>query len=167
MSNCGQLNTYHPRGQGEYAANIFYIVSLLLAKITISMMIMTIAQRTHRRMIQAIEILIGAWAITGLAVVFFQCQLPSPWDYISSSCIQRVRNTMLFPSETLLMPCSVYVLDIFLGRQHRNRHRSARHHGRKRPSNPNNLGKENPSYLRIWKSRFRHACSDMPNILFK
>ncbi|TQV90437.1 PTH11-like integral membrane protein [Cordyceps javanica] len=76
--------------QGQYAADILFIASLFCAKIATAMMTTTISQRSHKRMIQAVELLIALWAASGLFVVFFQCQLPNPWYYVERKCIQRV-----------------------------------------------------------------------------
>ncbi|OAA39933.1 hypothetical protein ISF_09835 [Cordyceps fumosorosea ARSEF 2679] len=76
--------------KGQYASDVFFIASLFCAKIATAMMTTSISQRSHRRIIQAIELLIALWAVTGILVVLFQCQLPSPWFYIERKCIQRV-----------------------------------------------------------------------------
>ncbi|OAA50749.1 hypothetical protein BBO_00696 [Beauveria brongniartii RCEF 3172] len=64
--------------KGQYTADILYITSLFFAKIVTAMMTMSISQRSHRRIIQVIELLIALWAVTGIFAVLFQCELPSP-----------------------------------------------------------------------------------------
>ncbi|ATY60490.1 hypothetical protein A9K55_005472 [Cordyceps militaris] len=80
----------HGALKGQYAADVLFIVSLFFAKIATAMMTGSISQRSYRRMIQAIALLIIVWAATGLLVVLFQCQLPSPWHSIQRKCIHRV-----------------------------------------------------------------------------
>ncbi|EFY91775.1 hypothetical protein MAC_02060 [Metarhizium acridum CQMa 102] len=75
--------------KGEYATDLLYIASLGLAKVSTAATVVNIAPRTHRNMIFGIGTAIIAWAVTGLIVVLFQCQLPAPWDVLSQSCIAR------------------------------------------------------------------------------
>lgn len=76
--------------QSQYAADVLFIGSLFCAKIATAMMTMSISQRSHKRVIQCVELFVLLWAGTGILVVFFQCQMPTPWYYIQTKCIHRV-----------------------------------------------------------------------------
>ncbi|KAJ4154142.1 hypothetical protein LMH87_010605 [Akanthomyces muscarius] len=76
--------------KGQYAADVLFIASLFCAKMATAMMTKSISQRSHKQIIQGIGLLIAVWAGTGILVILFQCQLPSPWYYIERKCIKRV-----------------------------------------------------------------------------
>ncbi|KAJ6784664.1 hypothetical protein PWT90_03227 [Aphanocladium album] len=88
--------------KGQYAADLLFIASLFCAKIATAMMTMSISQRSHKRIIQAIELLIALWAGSALFVVLFQCEMPSPWYYHEKKCIQRVEFWSYFSAANII-----------------------------------------------------------------
>ena len=118
-----------------YAADALFVVSMGLAKASLANTTSTLAQGSLKRIIQASEGLIGLWAVSALFAALFQCRLPSPWDYIEGTCIDRVgfappsaKHDGCIRLELILtLEC---LLDLFLHHEHRNRPRRHRRHDR-------------------------------------
>ncbi|KHO00279.1 uncharacterized protein MAM_02202 [Metarhizium album ARSEF 1941] len=75
--------------KGEYTADLLYVASLGLAKVSTAATVVNIAAWAHRSAVYGTGAVIVAWAVTGLLVLVFQCQLPAPWDVVTKSCIAR------------------------------------------------------------------------------
>ncbi|KAH7137005.1 hypothetical protein B0J13DRAFT_677762, partial [Dactylonectria estremocensis] len=75
--------------KGSYAADILFIVALMLAKISATRAIWDMAPRERRRLIFATEILIGLWALSSVVASMFKCSLPEPWDYVNGQCFNQ------------------------------------------------------------------------------
>ncbi|KAJ3496005.1 hypothetical protein NLG97_g2980 [Lecanicillium saksenae] len=70
-----------------YAANILYIVTLGVTKISASMTVMNVAPLDRRRGIFSVMAVIVLWALSGVITVLFQCQVSAPWDFTTGKCI--------------------------------------------------------------------------------
>lgn len=78
-----------------------FIVSLLLAKLSIIQTIKDIAHFRYNQILLVLRVFTTAWAISGFAVIAFQCKLPFPWDYTNGQCVHLVRAhtyTRVYPA---------------------------------------------------------------------
>ncbi|KAI5456219.1 hypothetical protein BGZ63DRAFT_435722 [Mariannaea sp. PMI_226] len=74
----------------QYAANAMFIASLLCAKFSGTIGLRMMSRNSHKWIILTCEIIVGLWGFSALFVNFFQCQLPTPWDYSDRHrCINR------------------------------------------------------------------------------
>lgn len=74
-----------------YASDFLYISSLCFAKLSLIVYFGNIFfQRTHRRVVSAMGVLVGVWSAVSLGAVAFQCQLPKPWEVMTLRCYNRV-----------------------------------------------------------------------------
>jgi hypothetical protein len=78
---------------GEYVGTAFFLLASAAIKWSISAFIQQLSPNdSHRRINLALAILIGLWLVSAIFPNFFQCALPSPWDYVHGArCIDRVR----------------------------------------------------------------------------
>jgi hypothetical protein len=67
--------------KSQYAINTMLIASLLFCKLSATMSLRIIAQKSQKWIIIICEAIVGAWGITALLVNFFQCEPPQPWMY--------------------------------------------------------------------------------------
>lgn len=75
--------------KSQYAANLLFILTLVLAKLSGTMSLHSMAQRGQKMIIHGCEIIVGLWGFTAFLVAAFQCQLPLPWNYNNRQCIDR------------------------------------------------------------------------------
>lgn len=73
----------------QYAAEIFYLLALTLAKLSASRTTSDLAPGTRRWFIWGTEGLIGLWGLTSILLSCFQCSVSAPWDYINGQCLDR------------------------------------------------------------------------------
>ncbi|KAI5458829.1 hypothetical protein BGZ63DRAFT_52695 [Mariannaea sp. PMI_226] len=74
----------------QYAANAMFIASVLCAKFSGTIGLRMMSRNSHKWIILTCEVVIGLWGFSALFVNFFQCQLPTPWDYSDRHrCINR------------------------------------------------------------------------------
>ncbi len=82
------LTCCHP--QCMYAANVLYIITLAVTKISASMTVMNVAPLDRRRGIFSVMAVIVLWAVSAVITVLFQCQVSAPWDFTSGQCVNLV-----------------------------------------------------------------------------
>ncbi|KAH7121472.1 hypothetical protein EDB81DRAFT_229582 [Dactylonectria macrodidyma] len=76
--------------KSQYAANGMFVASLLCSKLSGTMGLRMMSRRGQENIILACEVVVGLWGLSAIFVNFFQCQLPSPWDFSDSArCINR------------------------------------------------------------------------------
>ncbi|KAH7110960.1 hypothetical protein EDB81DRAFT_369402 [Dactylonectria macrodidyma] len=75
--------------KGSYAADILFILALLLAKLSATRAIWDMAPRERRRPFFITEGVIGLWALSSILAAAFKCSLPEPWDYINGQCFNQ------------------------------------------------------------------------------
>ncbi|KAF5860513.1 hypothetical protein ETB97_001413 [Aspergillus alliaceus] len=81
--------------KSQYAASLFYIIALVLSKLSFAMFIRAITPvSTDRRITLALCIAICAWGVACFFTAVFQCAPPSTWDYMNGKCynIQAWQN---------------------------------------------------------------------------
>lgn len=78
--------------QSTYAAGLLYIPSLLLAKISVSLLLRLITPNIlHKKLILGVEIITVLWAVSSEIAAAFQCHLPVPWKFLEgNTCFDRV-----------------------------------------------------------------------------
>lgn len=78
--------------QSTYAAGLLYIPSLLLAKLSVSLLLRLITPNTlHKKLILGVEIVTVFWAVSSEIAAAFQCHLPVPWKFLGgNTCFDRV-----------------------------------------------------------------------------
>ncbi|SPJ85037.1 related to integral membrane protein [Fusarium torulosum] len=67
--------------KSQYATNTMLIASLLCCKLSGTMSLRIMAQKSQKWIIIICEAIVGIWGATALIVNFFQCQPPTPWLY--------------------------------------------------------------------------------------
>ncbi|KAJ6790134.1 hypothetical protein PWT90_05309 [Aphanocladium album] len=70
-----------------YAANVLYIVTLGVTKISACMTVMNVAPLDRRRGIFSVMALIVLWAVSAVVTVLFQCQVSAPWNFMTGKCV--------------------------------------------------------------------------------
>ncbi|ATY65780.1 hypothetical protein A9K55_001510 [Cordyceps militaris] len=70
-----------------YAANVLYIVTLAVTKISACLTVMNVAPLNRRRGSFAVMGVIALWAVSAVVTVLFQCQVSAPWNFVSGKCI--------------------------------------------------------------------------------
>ncbi|KAK5988394.1 hypothetical protein PT974_12548 [Cladobotryum mycophilum] len=88
--------------KSEWVANILFITGLLFAKLSLIITIISLTQRDRRYLVFGVETCIILWAVSSVFVVFFQCELPEPWNPIGHSCINRTAFWMYFSITNIL-----------------------------------------------------------------
>ncbi|KPM34783.1 hypothetical protein AK830_g11781 [Neonectria ditissima] len=79
-----------PFFKSQYAANALFIASLLCSKMSGIMGLRLMSRRSQKWIILGCEIVVGLWGLSALVVSFFQCTVPTPWDFSDGSkCIDR------------------------------------------------------------------------------
>ncbi|KAF7552851.1 hypothetical protein G7Z17_g4038 [Cylindrodendrum hubeiense] len=72
----------------QYAANALFIASLFCSKLSGTLGLRMMVRRGQEKLILACDIVVGLWGLSAFVVNFFQCKLPTPWDYSDSDqCI--------------------------------------------------------------------------------
>ncbi|CEJ86425.1 hypothetical protein VHEMI04101 [[Torrubiella] hemipterigena] len=72
-----------------YIANLLFITSIFLAKISMAVTTSALVQRRFQKYLVSTEGLIALWAGASLFVAMFECEMPRPWDYLREQCIDR------------------------------------------------------------------------------
>ncbi|WEW55540.1 hypothetical protein PRK78_000971 [Emydomyces testavorans] len=86
--------------KADYAANLLFIVSICLTKISLLVLNHQFALlRQYKYTIYALGSIVIVWTVASILIVAFQCHLPRPWDYINNSCVTRVRKSHLEAAE--------------------------------------------------------------------
>ncbi|KAF1829860.1 hypothetical protein BDW02DRAFT_127647 [Decorospora gaudefroyi] len=75
--------------KGHYASQFLYISAICFAKISILVLFYDIVavQRWQRRFVIALGLFVIAWSTASLGAVAFQCELPRPWETLTSRCV--------------------------------------------------------------------------------
>lgn len=85
--NDSQLQRFQ---QSAYAAELLYIPSLCLAKLSVALLLRSITPSVpHNRFIFAIGVTTVLWAASSELSVAFQCHLPNPWRFFGNTCVNR------------------------------------------------------------------------------
>lgn len=67
-----------------------FIASLFCSKLSGTMGLRLMSRRSQKVFILACDVIVGLWGFTAFVVNFFQCQMPTPWDYSDADrCIDR------------------------------------------------------------------------------
>ena len=73
-----------------YVANIFFILSLCFAKLSIAVIARSLKPLAlNNQLCLGVGALTILWAIVSLSVAAFQCHVPETWNFLSNSCINR------------------------------------------------------------------------------
>lgn len=81
-----------PPRQAEYAACILFIASLCFAKLSVvAFMIELTPIRAYKRASYFLGLVIIGWTVSSIFAASFQCDLERPWDFVHTSCFNRVR----------------------------------------------------------------------------
>ena len=79
---------------------MLFITSVCFAKLSLVAFLRNLTplalNRTSGLIIGLVVIL---WAVTGTVTAAFQCDLPSPWDYVNQSCFNRVSGLSCLASD--------------------------------------------------------------------
>lgn len=83
--------------QSTYAAGLLYIPSLLLAKLSVSLLLRLITPNIlHKKLILGVEIITVFWAVSSEIAAAFQCHLPVPWKFLGgNTCFDRVGHYLV------------------------------------------------------------------------
>ena len=102
--------------QTQYTADLLYVFSLCFSKLSVLAMIWNITPAKHeRRITWGLIICIICWAFVAEFVLAFQCHPPSPWEYQSGTCINRVchQHTRLHRKLQLLIVMLDCLVELF------------------------------------------------------
>ncbi|KAK7398530.1 hypothetical protein QQX98_012078 [Neonectria punicea] len=76
--------------KSQYAANAMFVASLLCSKMSGIMGLRLMSRSNQKWIILGCEIVVGLWGLSAFIVSFFQCAIPTPWDFSDSDeCIDR------------------------------------------------------------------------------
>lgn len=104
--------------KAEMAANVFYILSVLLARLSLLSLITKLTpNRQHQFVSFALGGLIIVWSIISVFAAALECRLPNSWDYTREKCINRiawwiVSDIVNILAETVLIMTPVYIICI-------------------------------------------------------
>lgn len=77
--------------KAELAANICYIISICLAKLSLLSLILNLTPtRQHQYFLFTLSGYIILWSVISVFVAAFECRVPHTWDYTRGNCINRV-----------------------------------------------------------------------------
>lgn len=71
--------------QAVYAAQLVGISAMACAKLSVVLLTSRVVVQTPRSLYIALSV-VAAWAVFSLISTAFQCQLPTPWEFIPSTC---------------------------------------------------------------------------------
>ncbi|KAI1101870.1 hypothetical protein F4804DRAFT_314727 [Jackrogersella minutella] len=76
--------------KAEYASVPLQITTFALVKWSIAVFIEHLSpNETHHRIDLGLRVVVGLWLVSGIFSSLFQCSIPTPWDYINGTCINR------------------------------------------------------------------------------
>ena len=76
-----------------YASLILTVVVMTCTKLAVSYLVRTIRPKGSVRLISlALDGVVGAWALTSILAISFQCTLPTPWLLSNDDCINLVSS---------------------------------------------------------------------------
>ena len=85
--------------QAQYAASFLLITSICFAKLSFVAFLRNLTPLAFdRKFGLVIGLLVVVWTATAIITVAFQCHIPKPWDYVNTSCFNRVS----FPHHVVL-----------------------------------------------------------------
>lgn len=77
--------------KNQYAANLLYIASLALARVSVLIFVMQLSpRRTYKQVSLGLIITISVWSLLSVFTLAFQCSIPKPWDFYGDRCLDRV-----------------------------------------------------------------------------
>ncbi len=77
--------------QNVYASTLLYILTIALAKASTLLLISRLATaKLHLRTVQALSGVVISWTIAAIFGSAFQCEMPRPWHFLSTSCFNIV-----------------------------------------------------------------------------
>ena len=90
----------------QYAAKLLFVPGLAATKISILFFLNAITPvKWHKRVLRILGAAVGVWGLTAVFILAFQCATPSPWNYLSTQCLDRVCLTFLSSQkQDVLMP---------------------------------------------------------------
>lgn len=80
--------------EAAMAANILYVVSLALSKLSLLLLLAKLSpNKRHRRVMHGISRCVVLFTFISIFVASFSCSVPNTWNYASGRCINRVRQS--------------------------------------------------------------------------
>jgi hypothetical protein len=77
--------------KAELAANICYIITICLTKLSLLALIVNLTpNRRHQYFLFTLSGYIILWSVISVFVAAFECRVPHTWDYTRGTCINRV-----------------------------------------------------------------------------
>ncbi|KAJ4139755.1 hypothetical protein NW768_001099 [Fusarium equiseti] len=97
--------------KSQYATNTMLIASLLCCKLSGTMNLRIMAQKSQKWIITSCEAIVGIWGITALLVNFFQCQPPEPWMYgDNDKCINLVAFWTYYSTANIITDLAILII---------------------------------------------------------
>ncbi|PNP79389.1 hypothetical protein FNYG_07224 [Fusarium nygamai] len=97
--------------KSQYATNTMLIASLLCCKLSGTMSLRIMAQKSQKWIIVGCEAVVGVWGITALPVNFFQCQPPTPWMYgDNDKCINLKAFWTYFSTTNIITDIAIVII---------------------------------------------------------
>lgn len=77
-------------GKGAYAADIFFLLSQCLAKLSLVLFIKLISPLPRNvRLSLTVGGVAIVWVVVSIFLILFQCHIPETWNFISNTCVDR------------------------------------------------------------------------------
>jgi hypothetical protein len=74
-----------------FVSTILFVLALSISKCSVLLFLYHLAQSTLSRVgVVTTGVLVLLWTIAVLAVMVFQCEMPTPWDIWTGKCIPLV-----------------------------------------------------------------------------
>ncbi|KAI9704507.1 MAG: hypothetical protein M1820_005581 [Bogoriella megaspora] len=82
-----------------YAANLLYVISICLSKLTVLVLLYVITPvQRNMHIVQGVGATIIAWTMSAFLVVAFQCHTPETWQVVTNRCIDQFSWWLYFES---------------------------------------------------------------------
>ncbi|KAI8650777.1 hypothetical protein NCS57_01412600 [Fusarium keratoplasticum] len=95
----------------QYAINAMLIASLFCCKLSGTMSLRIMGQKSQKWIFITCEAVVGLWGLTALIVSFFQCSLPSPWLYDDAEkCINRTAFWTYYSIANIITDLAIVVV---------------------------------------------------------
>ena len=96
----------------QYAAELLFISGLAVTKTSVLFFLNTVTPvRWHKWVLYLLGAAVSIWGLTAVFPLAFECAVPSPWNYISTQCVNRVRYSVpISQKQKALIPLSKLAL---------------------------------------------------------
>lgn len=109
------MNSATEQIQSLYAGDIFYVLSLALARISLGELILLLSPiRRYNKIIFGNNISTALWAFAGIFAFSFQCHLPDPWRYIGNKCINLTALNIYIDAMTIVTDAILLITSMFI-----------------------------------------------------